>query len=227
MEKKVLITVFTDPMMGLSYESEPIREKLEASFKDKISFDYVMSLLVKDVSDFMIPEEISLGREKGIEVYNKRLAQIYKSEEKIGGLPINMEGFALFSPEYPSSLPLNIAYHAVKIVSPEKAYNFLYNLRRATIVDTRPTTHTEELCAVAEKTGINKNDFLAEFNGNAARKVLELDLKRTRSLGIYGLPAYLVEYNGNSLLLRGLANFDDFVSAISKVSGGELTPSKL
>ena len=195
MEKKVLITVFTDPMMGLSYESEPIREKLEASFKDKISFDYVMSLLVKDVSDFMIPEEISLGREKGIEVYNKRLAQIYKSEEKIGGLPINMEGFALFSPEYPSSLPLNIAYHAVKIVSPEKAYNFLYNLRRATIVDTRPTTHTEELCAVAEKTGINKNDFLAEFNGNATRKALELDLKRTRSLGIYGLPAYLVEYN--------------------------------
>ena len=227
MEKKVLITVFTDPMMGLSYESEPIREKLEASFKDKISFDYVMSLLVKDVSDFMIPEEISLGREKGIEVYNKRLAQIYKSEEKIGALPINMEGFALFSPEYPSSLPLNIAYHAVKIVSPEKAYNFLYNLRRATIVDTRPTTHTEELCAVAEKTGINKNDFLAEFNGNATRKALELDLKRTRSLGIYGLPAYLVEYNGNSLLLRGLANFDDFVSAISKVSDGKLTPSKL
>ena len=30
MEKKILITVFTDPMLGLSYESEPIREKLEA-----------------------------------------------------------------------------------------------------------------------------------------------------------------------------------------------------
>ena len=98
MEKKILITVFTDPMMGLSYESEPIREKLEASFKDKVSFDYVMCLLVKDVSDFMLPEEITLGREKGIEVYNKRLAQIYKNEEKIGGLPINMEGFTLFSP---------------------------------------------------------------------------------------------------------------------------------
>ena len=222
MEKKILITVFTDPMMGLSYESEPIREKLEASFKDKVSFDYVMCLLVKDVSDFMLPEEISLGREKGIEVYNKRLAQIYKSEEKIGGLPINMEGFTLFSPEYPSSLPLNIAYHAAKIVAPEKAYNFLYNLRRATIVDTRPTTHTEELCAVAEKTGINKDDFLTEFNGNTAKKALELDLERKRSLGIYGLPSYLVEYNGNSMLLRGLANFDDFVNAISEVSGGKL-----
>ena len=227
MEKKILITVFTDPMMGLSYESEPIKEKLEASFKDKISFDYVMSLLVKDVSDFMTPQEISLGREKGIEVYNKRLAQIYKSEEKIGGLPINMEGFALFSPEYPSSLPLNIAYHAAKIVAPEKAYTFLYNLRRATIVETRPTTHTEELCAVAEKTGINRDDFLVAFHGNAAKEALEFDLKRKRSLGIYGLPSYLVEYNGNSLLLRGLANFDNFVQAISEVSGGKITPSKL
>ena len=36
----------------------------------------------------------------------------------------------------------------------------------------------------------------------------------------------LMEYNGNSLLLRGLANFDDFVHAISEVSGGKLTPSK-
>ena len=227
MEKKILITVFTDPMMGLSYESEPIKEKLETTFKDKISFDYVMCLLVKDVSDFMIPEEISLGREKGIQVYNKRLAQIYKSEEKIGGLPINMEGFALFSPEYPSSLPLNIAYHAVKIVAPEKAYTFLYNLRRATIVETRPTTHTEELCAVAEKTGINTDDFLAAFNGNDAKKALELDLERKRSLGIYGLPSLLVEYNGNSMLLRGLANYDEFVYAISEVSEGKLTPEKL
>ena len=185
-----------------------------------------MSLLVKDVSDFMLPEEIALGREKGIEVYNKRLAKIYKSEEKIGGLPINMEGFALFSKEYPSSLPLNIAYHAAKIVAPEKAYTFLYNLRRATIVETRPTTHIEELCAVAEKSGINKDDFLKQFNGNEAKKALELDLERKRNLGIYGLPSYLVEYNGNTLLLRGLANYDDFVYAISEVSKGELKPSK-
>ena len=71
MEKKILITVFTDPMMSLSYESEPIREKLEASFKDKVSFDYVMCLLVKDVSDFTLPEEITLGHEKGIEVYRR------------------------------------------------------------------------------------------------------------------------------------------------------------
>ena len=39
----------------------------------------------------------------------------------------------------------------------------------------------EELCAVAEKSGINKNDFLKQFNGNEAKKALELDLERKRS----------------------------------------------
>ena len=219
MEEKILITVFTDPMMGLSYESKPIREKLESKFPNKILFDYVMCLLVRDVSDFMLPEEIALGREKGISVYNKRLAQIYKSEEHIGGLPINMEGFSLFSPEYPSSLPLNLAYHAVKIIAPEKAYNFLYHLRRATIVETRPTTHTDELCSIVEKIGINKDKFLAEFNGKNARANLEKDLERKKKLGIWGLPSYLVEYKGNSVLLKGLARYDDFIKAIEQITG--------
>ena len=83
MKDKILISVFTDPMMGLSYESEPVRERLEAAFTGRIAFDYVMALLVRDVADFMLPEELALGREKGIEVYNRRLAQIYKSEESI------------------------------------------------------------------------------------------------------------------------------------------------
>lgn len=59
--EKIKITVFTDPMMGLSYESEPVREKLEKTFEGKIEFDYVMALLVRDVSDFMLPKEIALG----------------------------------------------------------------------------------------------------------------------------------------------------------------------
>ena len=72
-----------------------------------------------------------------------------------------MDGFALFSAEYPSSRLLNLAYHAAKLVAPEKADAFLHKLRRATIVERRKTTRTEELAAVAEESGISKERFLA------------------------------------------------------------------
>ena len=47
MEEKISLVTFTDPMMGLSYEYEPIFRKLETYFAGKIDFHYVMSLLVR------------------------------------------------------------------------------------------------------------------------------------------------------------------------------------
>ena len=57
----------------------------------------------------------------GIQRYCRRLAGIYKSEESIGGLPINMEGFCLFDATHRSSRPLCLAYKAAQLASPEKA----------------------------------------------------------------------------------------------------------
>ena len=141
MDDKIILTVFTDPMMGLSYESEPIIERLKKEYAGQIEIRYVMSVLVRDVSDFMLPEELALGPEEGIRRYCKRLAQIYKSEESIGGLPINMEGFCLFDTKHRSSKPLNLAYKAAQLTDSEKADGFLTALRNATVLDCRPTTH--------------------------------------------------------------------------------------
>lgn len=79
-----------------------------------------MAGLVRDVSDFMTPDELSLPAKEGIQKYNTRLAGIYKSEESIGGLPINMKGFHLFDEEHRSSYPLNIAYKATQLADSEK-----------------------------------------------------------------------------------------------------------
>ena len=58
--EKVILTIFTDPMMGLSYESEPIMDRLQKEYGDIIEFRNVMALLVRDISDFMTPEERAL-----------------------------------------------------------------------------------------------------------------------------------------------------------------------
>ena len=135
MDEKISLVTFTDPMMGLSYECEPIFRKLETHFAGKIDFHFVMSLLVRDVYEFIDPDDLKFGKEVAIKNYNARLAEIYRTEENLGGLPINMDSFELFSVNEMSSKPLNLAYKTAQIVDAEKADRLLYNLRYATIAD--------------------------------------------------------------------------------------------
>jgi len=101
--KKIILTAFTDPMMGLSYEREPIMDRLRSEYGEVLEFRNVMGLLVRDVSGFMTREERAMEPAAGIRRYCERLAKIYKSEQSIGGLPINMDGFCLFDENHRSS----------------------------------------------------------------------------------------------------------------------------
>lgn len=217
MEEQIMLTVFTDPMMGLSYESEPIMDALTAKYGEKLVLRYVMSVLVRDVSDFMTSVERALPPEEGISLYCKRIAQIYMSEESIGGLPINMEGFRLFDREHRSSRPLCLAYKAAQIANPDKADAFLLKLRHATVQDCRPTTHEKELLVVARKTGINEQAFLAAYQNGRAEAALEQDLALTHRMGIRSLPTYLLQYRDKGVLLQSF-DVKDFLSAIERIT---------
>lgn len=217
MKDKIIVTAFTDPMMGLSYESEPIMEQLAATYAGQIEFRYVMALLVRDVSDFMLPEERAMEPESGIRRYCRRLAQIYKDEESIGGLPIDMEGFCLFDPEHRSSRPLCLAYKAAQLADSDKAEPFLIALRHATVLDCRPTTHFDEILRVVRNVGIPEDTFVQHYQNGSAEAALEEDLAFTRSLGIRSLPAYLIQYGDASLMLQSF-EYRDFLRAIDTIT---------
>ena len=223
MREKIIVTTFTDPMMGLSWECEPLFRKLETHFAGQIEFRTAMALLVRDARDFMTPDELAMEPVEGIRRYNARLAKIYESEEPISGMPINMTGFRLFDVAHTTLVPLNLAYHAAKLTDAKSAERFLYNLRYAAIVDCRPTTQTEELLAVARKTGIDVDMFLRHFRDGSAQATLEEDLRLVRSMGIRSLPAYLLQYGEKAMLLRSF-DYCDFVSVIEELTDGEITP---
>lgn len=214
MKEKITLTAFTDPMMGLSYESEPVMERLKQKYGDQIEFRYVMSLLVRDVSDFMTPVERMMDPRSGIRKYCERLADIYKSEESIGGLPINMDGFCLFDAEHRSSKPLNLAYKAAQLASPDKADYFLTELRNATVLDCLPTTHFDEILKVVRKVGIDECSFKQYYQDGSAEEALEDDLKYAQSLGIHFLPAYLIQSGDKAIIMQSF-EYQDFVDAIA------------
>ena len=152
----------------------------------------------------------------GIQRYCRRLAGIYKSEESIGGLPINMEGFCLFDATHRSSRPLCLAYKAAQLASPEKADPFLLALRHATVLDCRPTTHIDEILNVVRKTGIGEDSFLLYYQDGSAEAALEKDLAFTRSLGIRSLPTYLIQYKEQSSILQSF-RYQDFAEAFENL----------
>lgn len=214
---KIILTIFTDPMMGLTYECTPVFDRLKNHYGDQLEIKYIMAGLVRDVSDFMTPEERALEPVESVRTYCRRLAQIYKSEEPIGGLPINMEGFHLFDAEHRSSYPLDVAYKAAQLADPEKADLYLKNLQLATIVETRQTTLPEELLSIAVETGIDPAAFRRHFEDGSAEAAFREDLQFTRSLGIYSLPTFLLRYRDRAMFIRQLAGFEDFIRAITKL----------
>lgn len=224
MDDKIILITFTDPIMGLSYECEPIFRKLETHFAGKIEFHYVMSLLVRDVYELVDPDDLKIGKEVAIKNYNAKLAEIYRMEEGLGRLPINMDGFQLFSVNETSSKPLNIAYKAAQISNPDKADNFLYNLRYATIVDCRPTTKLQEILKVAIKTGLDVKTFLAHYNDGSAEKNLQTDLQMCQKIGIHSLPSYLIQYKSQGALVQNLIGYETFAKIFSDLSDGEIKP---
>jgi len=208
---KVIITTFTDPMMGLTYEMEPTYEKLEKNFPE-IEFRWVMSLLVRDVSDFMLPGET-------IPQYNSRLAKIYESEQSVGGLPIHMPDLRLFDEEHRTSLPLNLAYKAAQLTDADRADRFLWNLRYATVVDVLPTTHFDEILKVVRETEIDEDEFTRHYEDGSAQAALEQDLALEQKLNIHSLPAFLISYGEKAALVSNLIGYDDFVSVIAELTG--------
>ena len=224
MDECLKITVFTDPMMGLSYESEPVFRKLESHFGDLIVVRHSMGLLVRDVRDWIDRDEFAADERKAVEDYNMRLADIYRNEESLGGLPINMDGFRLFSRERRSSYPLNLAFKAAELAAPAAAGRFLYNMRFATIAETRPTTMWNEAVRVVRMTGIDEGAFIAHCNDGSAESALSEDLAKLRALGFNRLPSYVLEYGAKRAHIQRLIGYDGLVYAIAQITGGFFRP---
>lgn len=211
------ITTFTDPMMGLSYESEPFFLQLETHFSQQICFVYAMGCLVENVTDWLLPNET-------LPEYNARLARIYEAEQCISGLPISMPKLALFTAERPSSLPLNLAYKAAQLADIRKADIFLYRLRYAAIVEVRPTNDLTVILDVVRAVGIDETAFLHHFQNGSAQIALNQDLALKKQLGIRGLPAYLFEFEDKKIVMNGVLNFTQFTQIIQQISEGKLQP---
>lgn len=223
--KRIIITNFTDPVCVWCWGTEPVFRALETHYPDQIEFRYITGGLVDDIDHFA---DASNGIDGGSEGANKQIMSHWLEATDRHGMPIKAEGFHLFSKEYPSTYPQNIAYKAAQIADPEKADAFLRRMREATLTEAKVTSNPDVQIELASEVGINIAAFIKAIRSGEAEKKFKADLAITYSTGVRGFPSFLVKTSeGRQVLVRGYKTLAEFQEIISYLTDSSLVTTKV
>ena len=211
------ILAFTDPVCTWCWGSEPVLRKLLLWFGDQIRITPVMGGLVEDIRDFYdSANKIGGDPEKS----NAQIASHWLEASERHGMPVQVDGFRLFSADTVSTYPQNIAYKAVELCNPELAAKFLRRIREASAAEARETGKREVLIELANDVGVDVAAFIAHLDDGSAARAFEDDLATTRRYGARGFPTFLLRWGSKELMLRGYQSFHSMHAVISSLSGG-------
>lgn len=221
---KLTITVVTDPMMGLLWETWPVLRKLETHFDQQIGFKFMMGQLVKDVYDLVDANIVRMyGKRVALNQYWTKLMQIYLQEESISGMPIYMGGGQrLFDESHTSSIALNAGLLAIEKHNEKLADQILYEMQYDTVVEDRQTNSIEYLTKLAEKFNLQGAQFEKYYNSDEVKQTLAKGQQILKQMKIDQLPAYLITYNAKTYIVKGLPKYSEWLDLIDQVTGGEL-----
>ncbi|MEE1296096.1 MAG: DsbA family protein [Bifidobacterium sp.] len=218
---KIQIFAFTDPLCTWCWGSEPVLRALETRYPGEIVVHYIMGGLVKDYRQMHDPAN-GIG-DSDTDTFNKQVGSHWQEASSRHGMPVTGD-FHLFSDEYPSSYPQNIAYEAARLTDPEHADQFLYLLRKASAADGELTSHEDVLVRLAGDAGIPVGPFLKALHDGSAEQAFQGDMKIAAAHGVHGFPTFIVQYRDKSYLLRGFNDLDTFEQVIAALTGGQLKP---
>ncbi len=196
--------------------------KLETHFPDEIEFRYVMGGLVENIEEKWDPAN-GIGH-ADIPQINRQIEAHWIDASRRHGMPVKGIGFNLFSREYPSTYPQNIAYKAARMVDRTKADRFLRRMREASAAEYLKTSHPDVLDKLASEVGLDLKEFHRYLEDGSAEKDFKEDLKITRAFAVTGFPTCLVSYGAKQILLRGYNTYHTFVEEIEMASNSKLRP---
>lgn len=219
-ELVVEVIEFTDPVCTWCWGSEPLLRKLETHYPGRLKVGFIMGGLVPDIRDFY-DDGHGIGGDPAAS--NRQIAAHWLEASARHGMPVQPEGFCLFTNEHPSTYPQNIAYKAAQLQDPALADKFLRRVREASAAEARQTNKNEVLIELASETGLDVGRFIASLGDGSALAAFEADLELTRRYKVSGFPTFLVRYGEKEILLRGYQGYDTFKAVIGQLSGGGVT----
>ncbi len=213
------ILAFTDPVCTWCWGSEPVLRKLETWYGDAVRIRYVMGGLVEDICAFY-DRANDIGGDP--EHSNTQIARHWLEASERHGMPVQIEGFRLFTAETVSTYPQNIAFKAAELTNPGLAARYLRRMREASAAEARETGRQEVLIELASDVGLDLAAFIGHLKDGSAERAFQNDMETTRRYGARGFPTFVFRYGERETMLREYQSFPAMQAVIDALSGGRL-----
>ncbi len=226
--EKLRITVFADPVCTWCWGSVPVLRAIEYRLGKNVEIEYVMCGMIEDIRSF-VNRRLQIGGD--VALSNRNMMKAWLEATVVHGMPVQEHGFHLFSEEFPSTFPQNIAYVAAKLCcghsvgdggSIARANRFLRRVQQATAVEAMQTSRVEVLADLAAVEGFDPDEFRQTMDSDAAKKAFADDRERARDYDVKEFPTFLLEYDGRETILRGYTTYNAFVKEILALGKGDI-----
>jgi len=185
------ILAFTDPVCTWCWGSEPTLRKLTSWYGDVVQISYVMGGLVEDIRTFYDRANDIGGDPVSA---NAQIARHWLEASDRHGMPVQVEGFRLFTADIVSTYPQNIAFKAAELTNPALAARYLRRLREAAAAEAREIGRQDVLVELASDVGLDIGTFIGHLKDGSAEAAFRNDLETTSRYNARGFPTFVFRY---------------------------------
>ncbi len=220
----ITIYQFTDPTCIWCWGNEPVLRAIDFLYEQRVNVEFIMGGLVEDITTLF---EFDGPTPLVIERANARIYENWRKAAARHGMPISNEHMQLYTENYTSSFPQNVAYEAAKRIDKAKAKDFLRRIREATFTECKRTSQIDTLIELASEVDIDAAQFIDHYTYGGAQADFMQDRMKCRRHGITGFPSYLIREGDTNIILGGYQNLSTLHTIISRLSGGKVKPRKV
>ena len=209
------IEVFSDVVCIWSYGEEKVLRAIDYIYDGKVSFVNTMGALIADYRDIL---PMNMKDKDSKQTANNILLSLWKSGSLIHKMPIMKNSPDLLSKENSSTFFINRGFITGRIIDPEKANDYLRELRLATILYGENTMDFDVLVDIAKRVGIDTEDFKNIFREESLEAHLQ-DRMRCFDRRFEHYPDFMyTDENGKEFILKGYKSKDELIKFIDQHS---------
>jgi len=219
MEKKIEISHFTDPLCFWCYAMEPEMRKMRVLLGDQLDYRIVMGVLSSDVHEI-----IGYGddAELRFEIYRAMLNNYFREAAKAVGMPLSLEEMLSRGPDDFVSLPLSLAYCAMKMIDESIAEAYLRRMRECVFAEGRNLSSVAEQIELASEFPVDVEEFRRNLEDGEVAEILQQGVDECRVYGIAAFPTLLMQWGDKRVAVQGYHSFEELKQAIAQVTEGDI-----
>jgi putative protein-disulfide isomerase len=194
------LVYFADPMCSWCYGFSPVIGAIAERFEDRMPLDLVMGGLRAGNTSPMRPQDKDYIRTAWTQV-NGATGQPFDFAF------LERDGFVY------DTEPACRAVVTVRRMMPKLALAFMGRVQQAFYAENRDMTSPDEIAAVAEEAGLEREAFADAFLAPDTRNETFRDFLTAQQLGIHGFPTLIAgsEVEGYALVTNGYRPLDDIL----------------